>query len=244
LYLLGIVMALVVAMLLNAIILKKEKGSLILEMPTYKMPRLSNLGLTVLEKVRVFVWDAGKIILAISIILWALATYGPSDRMEKAGVEADQMAQQMDLSPKETDQFVSSKKLENSYIGIIGKTIEPVIEPIGYDWKIGISLVTSFAAREVFVGSMATIYAVQDESETTAPLLEKMRREKLVDGTPVYSLATGVSLMVFYVFAMMCMATLAVVKRETKSWKWPIVQVVYMGVLAYLGAYIAYITFS
>ena len=244
LYLLGIVMALVVAMLLNAIILKKEKGSLILEMPTYKMPRLSNLGLTVLEKVRVFVWDAGKIILAISIILWALATYGPSDRMEKAGVEADQMAQQMDLSPKETDQFVSSKKLENSYIGIIGKTIEPVIEPIGYDWKIGISLVTSFAAREVFVGSMATIYAVQDESETTAPLLEKMRREKLVDGTPVYSLATGVSLMVFYVFAMMCMATLAVVKRETKSWKWPIAQVVYMGVLAYLGAYIAYITFS
>ena len=244
LYLLGIVMALVVAMLLNAIILKKEKGSLILEMPTYKVPRLSNLGLTVLEKVRVFVWDAGKIILAISIILWALATYGPSDRMEKAGVEADQMAQQMDLSPKETDQFVSSKKLENSYIGIIGKTIEPVIEPIGYDWKIGISLVTSFAAREVFVGSMATIYAVQDESETTAPLLEKMRREKLVDGTPVYSLATGVSLMVFYVFAMMCMATLAVVKRETKSWKWPIVQVVYMGVLAYLGAYIAYITFS
>ena len=244
LYLLGIVMALVVAMLLNAIILKKEKGSLILEMPTYKVPRLSNLGLTVLEKVRVFVWDAGKIILAISIILWALATYGPSDRMEKAGVEADQMAQQMDLSPKETDQFVSSKKLENSYIGIIGKTIEPVIEPIGYDWKIGISLVTSFAAREVFVGSMATIYAVQDESETTAPLLEKMRREKLVDGAPVYSLATGVSLMVFYVFAMMCMATLAVVKRETKSWKWPIVQVVYMGVLAYLGAYIAYITFS
>lgn len=244
LYMLGIVMALVVAMLLNAFILKKEKGSLILEMPSYKLPRLSNLGLTVWEKVRVFVWDAGKIILAISIILWALATYGPSERMEKAGIEAAQIAQQMDLSPEETDQFVSSKKLENSYIGIIGKTIEPVIEPIGYDWKIGISLVTSFAAREVFVGSMATIYAVQDDSENTAPLLEKMRREKREDGTPVYSLATGVSLMVFYVFAMMCMATFAVVKRETKSWKWPIIQVVYMGGLAYLGAYIAYITLS
>lgn len=244
LYMLGIVMALIVAMLLNAFILKKEKGSLILEMPSYKLPRLSNLGLTVWEKVRVFVWDAGKIILAISIILWVLATYGPSDRIEKAGIEAAQIAQQMDLSAEETDQFVSSKKLENSYIGIIGKTIEPVITPIGYDWKIGISLVTSFAAREVFVGSMATIYAVQDDSENTAPLLDKMRREKRTDGSPVYSLATGVSLMVFYVFAMMCMATFAVVKRETKSWKWPLVQVVYMGGLAYLGAYIAYISLS
>lgn len=244
LYMLGIVMAFVVAMLLNVFILKKEQGSLILEMPSYKMPRISNLGLTVWEKVRVFVWDAGKIILAISIILWALATYGPSDRMEKAGIEAIQIAQQKNLSPEETDQFVSSKKLENSYIGIIGKTIEPVIEPIGYDWKIGIALVTSFAAREVFVGSMATIYAVQDDGENTAPLMEKMRGEKHDDGTPVYSLATGVSLMVFYVFAMMCMATLAVVKRETKSWKWPIIQVVYMGGLAYLGAYIAYTALS
>ncbi len=244
LYMLGIVMALIVAMLLNALILKNEKGSLILEMPSYKMPRLSNLGLTVWEKVRVFVWDAGKIILAISIVLWALATYGPAGRMEKAGIQASEIAQQMDLSQEEANQYVSSKKLENSYIGIIGKAIEPAIEPIGYDWKIGISLVTSFAAREVFVGSMATIYAVQDDGENTAPLLEKMRREKREDGTPVYSLATGVSLMVFYVFAMMCMATFAVVKRETKSWKWPIIQVVYMGGLAYLGAYIAYITLS
>ncbi len=244
LYMLGIVMALIVAMLLNALILKNEKGSLILEMPSYKMPRLSNLGLTVWEKVRVFVWDAGKIILAISIVLWALATYGPAGRMEKAGIQASEIAQQRDLSQEEANQYVSSKKLENSYIGIIGKAIEPAIEPIGYDWKIGISLVTSFAAREVFVGSMATIYAVQDDSENTAPLLEKMRREKREDGTPVYSLATGVSLMVFYVFAMMCMATFAVVKRETKSWKWPIIQVVYMGGLAYLGAYIAYITLS
>lgn len=240
LYMLGIVMSLVVAIILKAFIKTKETGFLLLEMPTYKMPRILNLGLMVWEKVKVFVWDAGRIILAISIILWALATYGPSDRMEKAGEEAIIVAKELNLSEEETENYISSKKLENSYIGIIGKTIEPAIEPLGYDWKIGISLVTSFAAREVFVGSMATIYAVQDDGEENKPLIEKMRTEKNYKGEPVYSLATGVSLMVFYVFAMMCMATFAVVKRETKSWKWPLIQVGYMGVLAYLGAYIAY----
>lgn len=240
LYMLGIVMALVVAIILKAFIKTKETGFLLLEMPTYKRPRLINLGLMVWEKVKIFVWDAGKIILAISIVLWVLATYGPADRMEKAGQEALITAQQQNMSEQETDQYVSSKKLENSYIGIIGKTIEPAIQPIGYDWKIGISLVTSFAAREVFVGSMATIYAVQDDGEENMPLIEKMRTEKNAKGEPIYSLATGVSLMVFYVFAMMCMATFAVVKRETKSWKWPLIQVGYMGVLAYLGAWIAF----
>lgn len=240
LYMLGVVMALVVAVILKALIKTKETGFLLLEMPAYNFPRLSNLALMVWEKVRIFVWDAGKIILAISIVLWALATYGPSDRMERAGVEAYEMAQSMNLSDEETTQLVSSKKLENSYIGIIGKSIEPVIQPLGYDWKIGISLVTSFAAREVFVGSMATIYAVQDEGEANKPLIEKMRSEKNMKGEPVYSLATGVSLMIFYVFAMMCMATLAVVKRETKSWKWPLIQIGYMGALAYIGAWVAY----
>lgn len=240
LYMLGIVMALIVAVILKAFIKTKEQGFLLLEMPTYKTPRILNLGLMVWEKVKVFVWDAGKIILAISIVLWALATYGPADRMEKAGEEAVLTAKELNLTVEETEQFISSKKLENSYIGIIGKTIEPVIEPIGYDWKIGISLVTSFAAREVFVGSMATIYAVQDDGDENIPLIEKMRTERNADGELVYSLATGVSLMVFYVFAMMCMATFAVVKRETKSWKWPLIQVGYMGVLAYLGAWIAY----
>lgn len=240
LYLLGIVMALIVAIILKAFIKTKEQGFLLLEMPTYKTPRILNLGLMVWEKVKVFVWDAGKIILAISIVLWALATYGPADRMEKAGEEAVLTAKELNLTVEETEQFISSKKLENSYIGIIGKTIEPVIEPIGYDWKIGISLVTSFAAREVFVGSMATIYAVQDDGDENIPLIEKMRTERNADGELVYSLATGVSLMVFYVFAMMCMATFAVVKRETKSWKWPLIQVGYMGILAYLGAWIAY----
>ena len=213
-------------------------------MPSYKLPRVGNVGITVLEKVRIFVWDAGKVILAISIILWALATYGPADRMEKAGIRAEQIAADRGLSLEDTDQLRASLKLENSYIGIMGKSIEPMIAPLGYDWKIGISLITSFAAREVFVGSMATIYAVQDDGEENKRLIDRMREEKRSDGTLVYTLASGVSLMVFYVFAMQCMSTLAVVKRETKSWKWPLLQVGYMGVLAYLGAWVTYLILS
>ena len=244
LYALGTVSALLVALVLKGLIKTKDKGFLLLEIPSYKMPRWGNLGLSVWEKVRVFVVDAGKIILAISIILWALATYGPSDSIEKAGIAAKQEAKELNLNKEETNNLVASAKLEHSFIGILGKTIEPAIKPLGYDWKIGISLITSFAAREVFVGSMATIYAVQDDGESNLPLIEKMRREKRKDGTPVYSLAAGLSLMVFYVFAMMCMATLAVVKRETNSWKWPLIQVGYMGVLAYFGALITYIIAS
>lgn len=244
LYALGTISALLVAVVLKKLIKTREKGFLLLEMPSYKLPRLGNVGITVLEKVRIFVWDAGKVILAISIILWALATYGPADRMEKAGVRAEQIAADRGLSLEDTDQLRASLKLENSYIGIMGKSIEPVIAPLGYDWKIGISLITSFAAREVFVGSMATIYAVQDDGEENMRLIDRMREEKRSDGTLVYTLASGVSLMVFYVFAMQCMSTLAVVKRETKSWKWPLLQVGYMGVLAYLGAWVAYLILS
>ena len=240
LYLLGTVMALIVALILKVIIKTDEKGFLLLELPEYKSPRWGNIALTVWEKVRVFVWDAGKIILAISIILWALASYGPSDRMENARWYAEDQAKAAQLDSTETAQLVAAAELENSYIGIMGKTIEPVIAPLGYDWKIGISLITSFAAREVFVGSMATIYAVEDNGESQVPLVEKLRTERRKDGTKVYDLATGVSLMVFYAFAMMCMATLAVVKRETKSWKWPLIQLGYMGALAYIGAFITY----
>ncbi len=240
LYFLGTITALLVALILKKLIRTREKGFLLLEMPSYKAPRISNLAYTVLEKVKVFVVDAGKIIVAISIILWALATYGPPDRMQRAGKEATQYAKKNGLEKEEAGQYIASKRLENSYIGILGKTIEPVIKPLGYDWKIGISLITSFAAREVFVGSMATIYAVQDDGESNAPLITKLRNEKYQDGRPVYSLAAGASLMVFYVYAMMCMATLAVVKRETKSWKYPLIQVGYMGVLAYLGAWITF----
>lgn len=244
LYALGTVSALLIAIILKFIIKTKEKGFLMLEMPSYKFPNWQNVGLTVWEKVKVFVWDAGKIILAISIILWGLATFGPTEKMNEAALSAEQNGIKLGLLESEINQNIAAAKLENSYIGILGKGIEPVIRPLGYDWKIGISLITSFAAREVFVGSMATIYAVGDESEESRTLMEKMRAEKYPDGSPVYSIAAGVSLMIFYVFAMQCMATLAVVKRETKSWKWPLIQVGYMGVLAYFGAWLTFIILS
>ena len=240
LYALGLVSALIIAAILKFIINSKEKGFLLLELPTYKSPRWSNVGLTVWEKVRVFVLDAGKVILSISIILWALATFGPGEKMMQAAAKAEVKAKELKLSAEETERMVASAKLESSYIGIMGKAIEPAIEPLGYDWKIGVSLITSFAAREVFVGSLATIYAVHDDGDENRRLIDRMRAEKRTDGTPVYSLASGVSLMIFYVFAMQCMATLAVVKRETKSWKWPLIQIAFMGILAYLGAMIAF----
>ena len=157
---------------------------------------------------------------------------------------ANKQAIQQELTTSETAQLVASRRLEKSYIGIIGKGIEPAIEPLGYDWKIGISLITSFAAREVFVGSMATIYAVGDDGNENLPLIDQMKQAKRADGTLVYTLASGMSLMVFFAFAMQCMSTLAVVKRETRSWKWPLLQLGYMGVLAYLGALITFIILS
>ncbi|MDG1334312.1 MAG: ferrous iron transporter B [Crocinitomicaceae bacterium] len=244
LYALGTISALLVAWVLKVIIKTKEKGFLLLEMPSYKSPRWGNVGMTVLEKVRIFVWDAGRVILAISIILWVLATYGPSERRENAIAYAKETAQIENLSPEETNELIASAKLESSYIGYMGKAIEPVIEPLGYDWKIGISLITSFAAREVFVGSMATIYSVEDDGESNQTLIQKMKAAKRRDGTPVYTLAAGASLMVFFAFAMQCMSTLAIVKRETRSWKWPLIQVGYMGILAYLGAWITFILLS
>ncbi|MNJ88957.1 Ferrous iron transport protein B [compost metagenome] len=244
LYLLGVISALLVAWVIKQFFKKKELSVFLLEMPAYKSPRWGNVGIEVFEKVKIFVLDAGKIILAISIILWALASFGPGNDMEK-------FAQQVPVPTIETEQAMSdyesevaSVKLEHSYMGHMGKFIEPVIEPLGYDWKMGISLIASFAAREVFVGSLATIYSVHDADDDPKQLMDKMRAQKRADGTPTYTLASGLSLLVFYVFAMQCMATLAVVKRETKSWKWPIIQVGYMGVLAYLGAYITYLIFS
>lgn len=244
LYALGTISALLVAVVFKWLLKTREKGFLMLEMPSYKPPQWGNVGLVVWEKIKVFVWDAGKIILAISIILWALASYGPGDKMALAANEARQNGIEQNLAEEEIERDVASAELENSFIGIMGRTIEPAIEPLGYDWKIGISLITSFAAREVFVGSMATIYAVQDDGNRNIPLIEKMRDEKRKNGAVVYSLAAGASLMVFYVFAMQCMATLAVVKRETKSWKWPILQLVYMGVLAYLASWMTFMILS
>jgi ferrous iron transport protein B len=240
LYLLGIVAAILVSLLLKQFIGSREKGFLLLELPSYRSPRWTNIGINILEKVKVFVLDAGKIILAISIILWALATFGPSDRMRKSEKNLIESSYYKSLPDNEKQQQLASVKLESSFIGIMGKSIEPIIKPLGFDWKIGISLITSFAAREVFVGSLATIYAVNNDSESNLKLIEKMRNEKNDEGAQVYSLASGVSLMIFYVFAMQCMATLAVVKRETQSWKWPVIQILYMGFLAYFGSFLSF----
>lgn len=240
LYAMGVVAALGVAAFLKFFIKSKTKGYLLLEMPAYKSPRWGNVGITVFEKVKLFVINAGKIILAISIVLWAMATYGPGDQMEKAAAQAEKYGQENNLSDDEIAESVASAQLENSYIGILGKTIEPAIAPMGYDWKMGISLIASFAAREVFVGTLATIYSVQDDGAENIPLREKLLKEKRADGTPVYTLGTGVSLMVFYVFAMQCMATMAVVKRETGSWKWTFLQLIFFGALAYLGGFLSY----
>lgn len=244
LYSLGLISALFVAWVMKRFLRSKDQSFLMLEMPEYQNPRWGNVGINVLEKVRIFVWDAGKIILAVSIILWSMASYGPGNRMENAVDLVKKQAVAQNLSAEHEAELISSAQLENSYMGILGKGIEPVIRPLGYDWKIGISLIASFAAREVFVGSMATIYSVHDDGEENRSLIERMRSEKKKDGTPVYTLASGLSLMIFYVYAMQCMSTLAVVKRETKSWKWPLIQLMYMGVLAYVSSYLIFKIFS
>lgn len=235
LYSLGIVFALLTAILLNVLLSKEKKGFHIMELPEYKAPRLANVGITVLEKVKLFVTDAGKIIVAISILLWALATFGPASRE----IQLEQLTkskQYIEASPAQQQELYAASSLSGSYMGHLGKSIEPVIEPLGYDWKIGISLLTSFAAREVFVGSLATIYAV-GETGSNDRLINKLKEEKKSNGQPMFSLATGMSLLIFYVFAMQCMATLAVVKRETNTWKWPLIQLAFMGLIAYLCAF-------
>ena len=244
LYLLGIIGALLTAFILKLLIKNKSKGFLLLELPNLKAPVWRNVGFTVLEKIKIFVFDAGKIILAISIVLWFMASYGPSDKIEKSSQSLMQSTQYQEANKEDQQSMKSSIMLENSYIGNLGKLIEPVIEPLGYDWKMGISLITSFAAREVFVGSLSTIYAVHDEREEKQKLRETMTKEKRKDGTPTYSLASGMSLMVFYVFAMQCMSTVAVVKRETQSWKWPIIQMAFMGVMAYAFALLTFLILS
>jgi len=240
LYLLGLFTALGTAALLKIMVKTKNRGFLLLEMPSYKSPRWANVGITVVEKTKVFIIDAGKIILAISIILWALAEYGPKNNMKEAVEKTLQSSEYKLLTEEKQAEKIASIQLENSYIGIMGKTIEPIIKPLGYDWKIGIALITSFAAREVFVGSLATIYSVHDDGEENIPLRQKLLKEKHRDQTPVYTLATGVSLMVFYVFAMQCMATMAVVKRETGSWKWVFLQLGIFGIFAYFGGFISF----
>jgi ferrous iron transport protein B len=185
------------------------------------------------------VTDAGKIIMVISLVLWALSSFGPSGRTSALDTRYEQQIVQNPAAKDSLTAALNTAKLENSYAGILGKSLEPVIEPLGYDWRIGISLVTSFAAREVFVGTMATLFSVADEEEGTL-LREKMATAKKSNGQPLFTMATGVSLMIFYLFAMQCMSTLAIVKRETRTWKWPVIQLIYMTGIAYLMSFIAY----
>ena len=240
LYLIGFGMAIFSAYILDRVMKKERKFFFVVEMPNYKMPLLKNVLITVIEKTKTFVLEAGKIILAISIILWVMASFGPGEKFNNA--ESIVTQNNIDIPKGELDDKIAAYRLEHSYIGIVGKTIEPVIRPLGYDWKIGIGLVASFAAREVFVGTLATIYSVgsASEDESIDTIKTKMANERYSDGRKVFTLASGISLLLFYAFAMQCMSTLAIVKRETKSWKWPMVQLVGMSIIAYIFALIAF----
>jgi len=239
LYFLGFIMALIISYVAKWFIRIRERSFFILELPVYRSPRWKNVWHTMWSKAKIFVIDAGKVIMIISLILWALSSFGPEEKMHQATTRYRQQLAEPTADKLQIQYEYANAKLENSYVGIIGKTLEPVIQPLGYDWKIGIAIVTSFAAREVFVGTMATLYSVGDE-KNKGPLKEKMKAAVRPDGRPVYSLATGVSLMLFYAFAMQCMSTLAVVRRETRSWKWPLIQLLYMTGTAYVISLIAY----
>ena len=239
LYLLGFVSAVGSAWVMKLFMRSTERSYFIMEFPVYRWPRWKNVGLTIIEKVKTFVFQAGKVIMAISVILWVLASYGPGMAMQQAETRARATAQAQRLAPAETESRVASQKLESSYAGHFGHFIEPAIRPLGFDWKIGISLLTSFAAREVFVGTMSTIYSVgQDANELTVQ--QKLAAEKGPDGQPFFTPARSASLLVFYVFAMQCMSTLATTYRETKGWTWPLLQLVYMTGLAYLSSLLVY----
>jgi ferrous iron transport protein B len=241
LYLLGFFSAIIVGMILRFFIKAKERSFFIMELPIYRMPRWGNVFSTMIEKAKIFVWQAGKVILAISVSLWFLASFGPMNKMVELKKNHDTEIQNHPENKKELESEYAMKKLECSYAGHLGKLIEPVIRPLGYDWKIGISLITSFAAREVFVGTMSTLYSVGTDNRDSKTLLEKMKMAKRDDNNePVFSIATVFSLLLFYAFAMQCMSTVAVVKRETGSWKWAAFQIAYMTVIAYGSSFTVY----
>ena len=239
LYALGFVSAILAAYILHKTLNIKSRSLFVIEMPNYKLPSFKNVFYEVVEKTKAFVFGAGKIILALSIVLWFLASNG-GDNYKNAAQNVTENVANQNLNDEELQQKIASVKLENSYIGIMGKSIEPVIRPLGYDWKIGIALITSFAAREVFVGTLATIYSVEADDENTTTIKQKMAAEVNETGGKLFNFPVGMSLMVFYAFAMQCMATLAIVKRETKSWKWPLIQLFGMGLLAYVASFLTY----
>ncbi|TAG10845.1 MAG: ferrous iron transport protein B [Sphingobacteriia bacterium] len=242
LYFLGSFMAMAVSYVLKFFIQIKEKSFFILELPMYRSPRWKNAGITMVEKARIFVTDAGKVIMVISLLLWFLSSFGPGNKMNEVEKQYAQMIIAQPAAKDSLNKQLSTEKLQHSYAGILGKAIEPAIAPLGYDWKIGIALITSFAAREVFVGTMATLYSVDEEDNQS--LRQKLQAATHADGRKVYTLPAALSLMVFYVLAMQCMSTLAVVKRETKTWKWPVFQFIYMTALAYGMSWLVFTIFS
>ena len=244
-YFLGTFMALISAFVMKWFIRSKEKSFFILELPVYRSPRWKNVGTTMIEKAKIFVVDAGKVIMVISLLLWVLSSFGPREKMHAVTQKYDQLVLQSPTQAVEINKERSTAHLENSYAGILGKSIEPAIKPLGFDWKIGIALITSFAAREVFVGTMATLYSVGDNvDENSQTLREKMTSATWPNGDKVYTLAAGLSLLIFYVLAMQCMSTLAIVKRETQSIKWPVIMLLYMTGLAYVMSFITYQVFK
>ncbi len=240
LYLIGFGMAIFSAFVLNKVLKLKCKTFFVVEMPNYKLPMFKNVAINVVEKTKAFVFGAGKIILAISVVLWFLASNSPSEKFNDSEAVILSKTDNRGLSKTELKNKVASYKLEYSYIGIMGKTIEPLISPLGYDWKIGVAIISSFAAREVFVGTLATIYSVGG-SDNDDTIKDKMRAEiNPVTGEKIFNFASGISLLLFYAFAMQCASTLAVTKKETNSWKWPLGQLIFMSSFAYIVALIAY----
>jgi ferrous iron transport protein B len=240
LYVLGFATAILSAYILNKVLKLETKTYFVVEMPSYKLPLFKNVGINVVEKTKAFIVGAGKIILAISVILWFLASYGPGNDFNEAEAIVKQKTAGKQLTEIQLENEIASQKLENSYIGLMGRAIEPAITPLGYDWKIGIALISSFAAREVFVGTLATIYSVGD-SDNEATIKSKMQAEvNPSNGEKIFNFATGISLLLFYAFAMQCASTLAITKKETNSWKWPAIQLVFMSGLAYFVALISY----
>jgi ferrous iron transport protein B len=240
LYLLGFAAAMATALVMKYLVRVKERSYLLMELPAYRWPKWSNVGFTIIEKTKAFVLEAGKVILAISIVLWVLASYGPGDELEHARERVLNESANLRLTEEGLENRIAAYKLEHSYAGIIGRAVEPVIKPLGFDWKIGIALITSFAAREVFVGTMATIYSIGNDDDQTT-IKNRMREEVNPEtGGPRFTLPVAFSLLVFYTFAMQCMSTIAIVYRETNGWKWPILQLIYMSALAYISSFIVF----
>ena len=238
LYILGFLMAILSSSILQLFIKSDNRSYHVLEMPDYKLPLTKNVLLNIWTKTKSFIVEAGKIIFAISILLWIFASTGPGDNFRNANQIVENQYSEINISEEDLELEVNAFRLENSYIGLLGKSIEPVISPLGYDWKIGIALITSFVAREVFVGTLSTIYSVGSENQDT--IKTRMLEEVKPDGSPILNFASGLSLMIFYAFAMQCMSTLAIVKKETNSWKWPIIQLIFMTILAYFASLITY----